>query len=76
MAGEGAGAGCGQSRGRIGVGPGCPAAPERSYKKVRCSDPVRLWWHRGVSRGELQCCGQVREMELDSPDPSSVLPQG
>lgn len=73
MAGEAAGPGCGQGGGWIGLGPGRPAAPERSREKVRCSDPARLWWHWGARWRELQL--PVREMGLDGPDPPSLLPQ-
>ena len=61
VAGEGAGPGCGQGGGWISVSPGCPVAPERSHEKVRCSDPARLWWHRGARRRELQPHGQWAE---------------
>lgn len=73
MAGEAAGPGCGQGGGRISLGPGRPAAPERSHEKVRCSDPARLWWHWGARWRELQL--PVRETRLDGPDPPSLLPQ-
>lgn len=78
VAGEGAGPGCGQGRGWICVAPGCPAAPERSHKKVRCFDPMWLWWHQGVRWGELQpsAVRHREEIGLDSPDTPSLLPQG
>lgn len=76
MAGEGAEAGCGQGGGRIGVGPGCPAAPERSHEKVRCSDPPWRWWHQGAMQRELEPREQRKERGLDGPDLPSLLSQG
>lgn len=60
MAGDEAGPGCGQGGGWIGVGPGCPAAPERSHEKVRWSDPAHLW-HWDVRQRGLQPDGQWAE---------------
>lgn len=78
MAGDKAGPGCGQGGGWIGVGPGCPAAPERSREKVRWSDPARLC---GIGMGGGEGCspmgsGQRRQTGLDSLGPPFLLPQG
>lgn len=66
MAGEGAGPGRGQGRRWLGVGPGCPPAPEGSCEEVRCCDPIWCLWDGGVRRGKAVGGGQRRGWDAPS----------
>lgn len=67
VAGEGAGPGCGQGRRWLGVGPGCPPAPEGSCEKVRCCDPDGVVGNEGAGWSQLS---QVHPCPWDWDAPS------